>query len=427
MLTAPHTHRHSHARLALALAALLGCLCLPPAATYASPAPPPKGGKKIERYPPSFRSRVKKAIERGVDHLRTLQAPDGTWGSPADAQAMGHTALPLLTMLKAGVSREDEHVQRAFAALGKMKLSKVYSVGLLLMAIQAGYQPKLDTLDTDVGTERHKRLRPKEIRKRLSKADLKTMQAGVAYLLEAQNASGLWHYDLPAQAKATGRDLSNSQYALLGLRAAMDSGIAVPAAAWRDALKGLLTHQDPNGPRTTLLESQVRDGYVFRSKVPAEIRGFHYSARRKHGPKGENTLWVHPATGSMTTAGVACVSICTEGLWRSRRFKGAARRKAADAIRDGTAWIHAHFSVTANPEHPNKRHHFYYLYGLERMGMLIGRRWIGQYDWYKLGADLLLEQEGAAGGWGRAVQTSFAILFLKRATRATDAVVTTGD
>ena len=89
------------------------------------------------------------------------------------------------------------------------------------------------------------------------------------------------------------------------------------------------------------------------------------------------------------------------------------------------AWLQANFSVTTNPGHPNGSHHLYYLYGLERMGMLADRRFIGSHDWYKQGADLLLEKQTAAGAWGNHVPTSFAILFLKRATRG-PAVQTTG-
>jgi hypothetical protein len=129
----------------------------------------------------------------------------------------------------------------------------------------------------------------------------------------------------------------------------------------------------------------------------------------------------------MTTAGVACLTICQEGLWRSRRFRGADRKKLQAAIRDGLVWMQVHFSVSENPGEPHALHHLYYLYGLERMGMLSGTRWIGQHDWYKEGADLLLEMQDAyRGGWGGPVRSSFAILFLKRATRAADRVVVTG-
>ncbi|MDJ0522086.1 MAG: hypothetical protein QNJ90_08440 [Planctomycetota bacterium] len=407
----------------LVAALLLALACAGPA----QGAPPTrKGAKKVERYPPSFRLAVHEAIKKAVMNLRLEQADTGHWGNPAHDQAMGHTALPLLALLKSGVPRSDAQVEKAFRVLDGMPLRRVYSVGLYMMVIHAAHEPKLDTRDTDVGTKRSKRLRPKQTRKKLSKREVERVKAGLDYLLKAQNASGLWHYDIKASDTATGHDLSNAQYALLGLRAIMDMGFKVDAQVWRSALHGLLALQHVKGPKVDLLDHRVREGYAFQSKTPAEARGFHYSPGKKDGPLGEKTLWTHPETGSMTTAGVACVAICQEGLWRSRRFKGADRKKSRDSIRDGLAWMQEHFSVTGNPGHPRNAHHLYYVYGLERMGMLTGRRWLGEHDWYRKGADMLLERQAPSlGSWGDHVHTSFGILFLKRATRARDRVVTT--
>ncbi len=406
-------------------AALLIALCCGALAPEAAA----KGGKraeKVERYPASFRLAVKEAIDGGVRRLQDLQAVQGHWGNPAHAQAMGHTALPLLALLKAGVDPADACVKRALKALSGMKMQRVYSVALYLMVIQARYQPKLDALDTDVGTARHARVKPKDVRAKLSKEHAAAVRQGLDYLLRAQNTSDLWSYDVLTEPKAIDHDLSNTQYGLLGLRAAVDCGFKVKAPVWQAALRALLKHQDTKGPDIEFKKKVVRDGYAYASKENAELRPFHYTIQRMDGPLGKQTLWAKPATGSMTTAGVACMAICQEGLWRTRKFKGADRKKSRDSIRDGLAWMQKNFSVTANPGHPNKAHHMYYLYGLERMGMLAGVRWLGTHDWYKEGADLLLQrQDVVRGGWGAHVGTAFGILFLKRATRGTDIVVLT--
>ena len=49
--------------------------------------------------------------------------------------------------------------------------------------------------------------------------------------------------------------------------------------------------------------------------------------------------------------------------------------------------------------------------------MLAGRRWIGEHDWYREGADHILAKEHPENGWPKHVETSFVILFLKRATQ----------
>ena len=103
--------------------------------------------------------------------------------------------------------------------------------------------------------------------------------------------------------------------------------------------------------------------------------------------------------------------------WQSRRhyFMAAAR-----AMRDGLAWLDGHWSVTGNPE-AAKTWHYYYLYGLERVGVLSDRKWIGKHDWYREGATEILDHQAAGGAWqgagmGPLVDTPFALLFLKRAT-----------
>ena len=70
----------------------------------------------------------------------------------------------------------------------------------------------------------------------LSKQDRTTLEAGLVFLQKAQNASDLWHYDIKTVPTNKQHDLSNTQYALLGLRAAMDCGLKVPADIWRDAM-----------------------------------------------------------------------------------------------------------------------------------------------------------------------------------------------
>ena len=62
--------------------------------------------------------------------------------------------------------------------------------------------------------------------------------------------------------------------------------------------------------------------------------------------------------------------------------------------------------------------HYYYLYGLERAGMLYGTEKFGNHNWYNEGANFLLSKQGADGKWGNRKNTCFAILFLRKATRA---------
>ena len=51
--------------------------------------------------------------------------------------------------------------------------------------------------------------------------------------------------------------------------------------------------------------------------------------------------------------------------------------------------------------------------------MLYGTEMMGTHKWYPEGAKVLIETQAANGSWGAGtVDTCFAILFLKRATRS---------
>ncbi len=111
----------------------------------------------------------------------------------------------------------------------------------------------------------------------------------------------------------------------------------------------------------------------------------------------------------MTAGAVGALSICDFILGRNW--------KADDDVNRGLAWLGSHFTVTENPER-RQAHHYYYLYGLERAGMLTGTEKMGAREWYAEGARFLLDAQGADGRWHNTIDTCFAILFLRRATRS---------
>src|SRR5262249_16901971 len=109
-------------------------------------------------------------------------------------------------------------------------------------------------------------------------------------------------------------------------------------------------------------------------------------------------------------------------------------------VQNGMEWMAKNFSVSFNPgpyEHArmeeNSQHkYFYYMYGLERAAILYGTEQIGQHDWVANGMQALLGAQRPDGSWkspvdGNELQdTCFAILFLRKATRALIDVATPG-
>jgi len=89
----------------------------------------------------------------------------------------------------------------------------------------------------------------------------------------------------------------------------------------------------------------------------------------------------------------------------------------------GLDWLGKKFTVLENPG-GGRTWHYYYLYGLERVGRFTARRFIGQADWYLEGARMFVKTQDPFTGSFRAgpiedpiVATSFALLFLAKGRR----------
>jgi hypothetical protein len=368
-------------------------------------------------YPAEFRAKVNQAVLDAATWILSQQADDGSWKTERDGQyPVGATALCTLALLKAGIPAGHPRIEKAFTVLKSRKAEHTYEVAILLMALDAKYDPAPDGFAEEQVDRYGNRAVFSPCGQNASKEDLAWMKELVDFLVKNQQ-DGHWRYP------SGGFDLSNTQYALLGLKAASRCGVKVPTSAWTDALEFLLAYQVPDGPEVAFRANEVRGEYRVEWSERAKARGFGYVEKS-------------PATGSMTTAGAAGLMICQSELWKSRKFTGEMRARTRVGVRDALAWMQANFAVDHNPGLPfSGPWHFYYLYGLERMGILSHSRFLGPIDWYKSGADLLLQWQKKDGHWeeneadkagGRfLVDTCFGLLFLKRGTfRTANPVIT---
>lgn len=295
--------------------------------------------------------KVNAAIAEGVSWLLDQQEIDGSWRFHQNGYRTGQTALAVYTLLKSGVPADHPVLRRAVKFLRTHRSVKTYSMGCHIMALCLLNDP----------------------------ADRDRLEEMVAELCSWQKGG----FAYPDSAV----DLSNTQYAALALRAAVDKGIKVPDKVWVRMADLTLKHQE-----------QVTNPY--------DPAGFRY--------RPDQT-----ATGSMTAAGVTILAICAERFKRSRSDVSLAKEQ-------GLKWLAEHFSVRTNPD-PKKarteRWLHYYLYGLERVGGLLGIDRFGDHVWYPEGAGYLLEDQNGDGSWSTAYgenqpNTCFALLFLNRATAA---------
>jgi len=263
----------------------------------------------------------------------------------------GGTCLVTLALLQAGEPVASRQMAAALDQIRNLADQRVYVVSLKIMVL------------AQADPDRYRR----------------EIQAGAQWLIKAQTKAGLWSYT-----QAGGNfDHSNSQFALLGLHAAAQVGVHIPTAVWRRA-------------QTAVLRTQNRDGgWPYRS------RGGSY--------------------GSMTAAGVADLIILghtpvagREQGFRNGKAPGCGKYKANKPLLNGLSWLGRHFRADQNPQRRRSWVH-YWLYAVERCGILSGRRSFGHHDWYREGAAHLVRTQGLAGTWGDGVvDTAFAILFLAK-------------
>lgn len=122
----------------------------------------------------------------------------------------------------------------------------------------------------------------------------------------------------------------------------------------------------------------------------------------------------------MTAAGVADLLILGYRLEHGQEkgfSNGAAPRcgryRVNQPLAAGLAWLGENFRAGSNPQ--RREQTYYWLYAVERCGILSGQRYFGAHDWYRAGAEYLVRTQDASGAWQRSlVNTCFAVLFLAK-------------
>ena len=347
-----------------------------------APGTEPDLAAEAAREVAALQPRIHTAIERGVAWLLTTQNRDGSWTCQNRLYPNGQTALSLYTLVKCGLPPGHQAIRRGIAFLEGRLPGETYSAGCELLF--------WDALGDPARRER--------------------MEQVLDLLLSWQQEDGFsypWVHagDHWVEDEFRG-DLSNMQYAALGLRAAAHSGLDVPNRAWKALLHATLTYQKPleqiRGQAPVVVGPSATSSPVWK------VAGFGYS----------HQSWHSYPTGAMTAAGLAILRICADGL--GERYTGLIRQKGEAAQGAALAWLAWQFRPESNPG--QNAWPYYYLYGIERVGSLLDREFLGNRPWYLEGARHLLARQTGGGGWPGGgttdeASTCFALLFLKRATR----------
>lgn len=375
--------------------ALLLLLATAAATTRAAGAAPPPARPSSDD--------VAGAIDAGVRYLLARQDPDtGAWttvrrgGGLLQEQDAGRTALVGLALINSGVPHHAPEMRKAIDYLKSQKVDSTYGVSL-----RAAFFSQLpeQARRVDKGADRLI-----EDRRWLSAAAIDRGDSAGLYTYRPG-----WNQRMPA-------DLSNSQYAVLGLWYAASAGIETSDALWKQVERGWVQQQNLDG------------GWGYRP----DMRADSYSSMTAAGvatlfvtydflhARSELRLTRQPRR--LSTAG-------NETDDREAPAPGAApqqpsQRKNRDprvAVQRGLDWIAVNWAADENAGLGRTSSFLYYmLYAYERVAEATGRTRFGDQVWFDQAADFICRTQNADGSWSgedfidNVSNTAYALIVLSR-------------
>jgi hypothetical protein len=364
----------------------------------------------------AFAKQVNHAIDEGVKHLRGQQAADGSWPHAR----MGATALAALALLEAGVDPNDPAIQWAAEFVRKKAVNETYSYSVCttIMFLDRLGDPQDSLLIQHLGA----RVLFAQVRQgggaggwgydtaqpgagevqRLNEA-IKTRKA--VKLKAGEKREPLTVKDLPGDLLATiqnfyrsgkgaivggvGPDNSNMQFALIALWAARRHGLPVEKAF-------------------TLAEQRLR---------------------RTQTNGGWSYIAISPPNAQMTCCGLIGLGLAYGAIDKPAEKRNLATDPAITRAFSEVGKVvgKPYPDVKNAPRLDMKKFGkvFYTLWTLERAAVLFDLKTIHGKDWYRWGAQILLANQQPDGSWPGEFRegccdTSFALLFLKRANLTAD-------
>jgi hypothetical protein len=394
-----------------------------PSAARGGPNPLPKADQK----------KVNDAIDLGVRYLKLTQSRWGTWTLDKDNYPVGYAALPGLTLLECGEEATDPAVKQAalFVRSGCAKVDRTYEIALAILF--------LDRLG--------------------DKKDRKIIQMLALRLIAGQTPTGGWSYKCPilnarahSQLLAVLQKLNPTPPPEAKGGAGADKPAAKkkpPKVAIPANLRALSVLRDPStlilkDPPDRLQEpffgttdnSNTQFAILAlwaarRHGVPME-RSMKLMVRRYHTSQKADGGWAYRYTyGGGEGGGPAMNAVGLLGLAVGHGLAGEGRKGKPvndPSIVKGFVALARHIGEPAGRMKDLPMANLYFLWSVERVGVLYDLATVGKKDWYCWGAEILVANQKGDGNWdgggypgaSKPLDTCLALLFLKRANLARD-------
>lgn len=319
---------------------------------------------------------------KGIEFLKSQQQDNGSW--EFEGHDVGITALCTLALLENGVPVNDPIIEkgRAFVIEQSEKLKSTYDLSLAVLLLS--------------------RIGDRE--------DRALIRRFAARLIAGQTTTGGWSYTCPLVSASTLNnprsrpklgtspgDNSCTQFAVLGLWTASRSNVNI---------------EDPMiGVARRFVETQNEDG------------GWSYRLPTEEMPE--------PSKNSMTLAGLFCLTVARATKIRAlEKEQNAVEETRAEEQKEGDTLLSDPIfakglemagKYAASISASSAR---YFLWSTERVGVMLGLEKLGDTDWFSKGASALITTQKEDGSWedsrGKLADTSFAILFLRKANLGSD-------
>jgi hypothetical protein len=400
-------------------------------------------------------ARIDAAIDAGIKYLKATQRPDGSWVGQGP-ETVGRTALGALALLECNQPPNDPAIQKAVKLIRNSgpTLTATYEAALAIMTLDRLGDPNDRPLIRSLA---------------LNLAAGQTLNGGWDYHwdrltdLESKQVDDFLRTHWP-WSRARPRPPELGSRPVVPGKQVTDGTVQLaqpPAKEDRPEVKKPPAKNPPDLPRIDLRNLPVNElvwnGFLNRDK--AKVLGDNSNTQfgllglwvsRRHDVAAECPILLSyerfrrtqfpdggfgylpsgfgstDSSNTMTCAGLMALAMGRAVVPAKQKVKEEDPAIAAGLKRLAAFIGNPSKDADARPAMEN----MYFLWSVERVGVLFDLKTIGKKDWYTWGAQILLANQHANGSWfgpkymggtnDDHVDTCFGLLFLKRANLAPD-------